>query len=170
MLESVCARDCRDTSALHHSMWRWFRLAKRARHWVPLLKVCEPPPGCHWATCSCMVMLSHVARTSAGAVTEGLPASSRRALGFCWAAVLATLPEGATVEGVEALSPISFHISSAACVRLAHLCELSEARRNHEGLTFIIVLITRLSCCMSLFLGEEYFPAPNCMPTESVRR
>lgn len=63
--------------------------------------------------------VSHLARTSAGAFTEGLPASSSRALGFCWAAVLATLPEGATVEGVEALSPISLHISSAACVRLA---------------------------------------------------
>ena len=67
----------------------------------------------------------HLAHTSAGGAFEGSPPSARRALGFCWAPVLATLPEGATVEGGEALSPISFHISRAACVRLAQHATLS---------------------------------------------
>lgn len=68
-------------------------------------------------------MWPHLAQTPAGGGFEGSPPSARRAPGVCWAPALATLPEGATVEGVEALSPISFHISSAACVRLAPACQ-----------------------------------------------
>ena len=73
-------------------------------------------------------MLPHLAHTSAvGGAFEGSALSARRAPGVCWAPVLAALPEGATVEGVEALSPISFHISSAACVRLAQHITITDA-------------------------------------------
>ena len=76
----------------------------------------------------------HLAHTSAGGAFEGSPPSARRALGFCWEPVLAALPEGATVEGVEALSPISFHISKAACVRLAQHATITHAAvvTNHS--------------------------------------
>ena len=67
----------------------------------------------------------HLATTAAGAgfamgagsATSPAP-SVRRAAGVACCPVLAALLESATVEGVDALSPISFHISSAACVRL----------------------------------------------------
>ena len=70
-------------------------------------------------------MWPHLAQTSAGGAFEGSPPSVRRAPGLFWAPVLATLPEGATVDGVEALSPISFHISRAACVLLAQYVNLT---------------------------------------------
>ena len=55
--------------------------------------------------------------TGAGSAASPAP-SARRAAGVACGPVLAALPESATVEGVDALSPISLHISSAACVRL----------------------------------------------------
>lgn len=55
--------------------------------------------------------------TGAGSATSPAP-SARRAAGVACCPVLAALLDSATVEGVDALSPISFHISSAACVRL----------------------------------------------------
>ena len=83
------------------------------------------------------IMLPYLAHTSAaGGAFEGSALSARRALGVCWAPVLAALPEGATVDGVEALSPISFHISNAACVRLAQkliVTPLPKAARHAPG-------------------------------------
>jgi hypothetical protein len=66
----------------------------------------------------CGMLLPHLAHTCAGTVAGASSAFAVFIAGVEWPSVLAILLEGATVEGVEALSPISFHISSAACVRL----------------------------------------------------
>ena len=66
----------------------------------------------------CGILLPHLAHTCAGTVAVASSGFAILVAGVEWPSVLATLLEGATVEGVEALSPISFHISSAACVRL----------------------------------------------------